>query len=83
MATTLARRIRRIGLLPTTYNDVPYTVLVKTPEGAEVTEQRTRKVPVRHSEQLTEQRIAAKTENLQAFARASRRARKEAARKKK
>lgn len=65
MSSTLARRLRRIGLLPTTFKEVKYTQLVrKTGEdGAphEVAEERTKKVPIRHSEALTteERRIRA------------------------
>jgi hypothetical protein len=48
MPTTLARRIRRIGLLPTTYRTVKEDVLGRDESGAEAPITKTKKVPVRH-----------------------------------
>jgi len=48
MPTTLARRIRRIGLLPTTYRTVKTETLGRDPAGAETVVTHTKKVPTRH-----------------------------------
>jgi hypothetical protein len=47
MPTTLARRIRRIGLLPTTYRTVKEDVLGRDESGAEAVVTKTKKIPVR------------------------------------
>lgn len=69
MSTTIARRIRRIGLLPTTFKEVPFTVLVSgpaAPDGTrtEVEEKRIKKVPIRHRETLSEDDIADRRANI-------------------
>lgn len=53
---SIARRIRRVGLLPTTYQLEPYTARVTVYEGTVPTvveEQRTRRIPMRHRAKLT------------------------------
>jgi hypothetical protein len=67
MGTSLARRIRRIGLLSTTYHQVKETVLVKNDKGIEAAQEITKNVPERHRrtitiEELTTERAAMITE---------------------
>jgi hypothetical protein len=51
MPTTLARRIRRIGMLPTTYREVKEEVLGRDKSGAEAPAAKAKKIPVRHYDQ--------------------------------
>lgn len=63
---TINRRIKRIGLLPTTFKDIPDGERkVKNAEGNTVIEKVTRKVPIRHSQILSpEERAIAGNELL-------------------
>lgn len=53
MPVSLSRRIRRIGILPTTYKEVKETVLSKNEEGVEVPTERVKKVPQRHFSRMS------------------------------
>jgi hypothetical protein len=53
MSTTLARRIRRIGLLPTTYKEVHQEQLVRNDEGKEVAKTVVLHRPKRHREDIS------------------------------
>ena len=48
MGTSLARRIRRIGLLPTTYHQVKETILAKNDKGEAIAQEITKNVPERN-----------------------------------
>lgn len=52
MATTLARRIRRIGILPSTYKELNTEYLEHNKEGAEVVVTRTKRIAEQHFEKL-------------------------------
>lgn len=60
MSQTLARRIRRIGLLPTTFKETKETRLVKNAEGEEEEACIIKRKPVRHYQRLTAAERAAK-----------------------
>ena len=53
MGTSLARRIRRIGLLPTTYHQVKETILAKNDKGEAVEQEITKNVPQRNRRTVT------------------------------
>lgn len=72
MPTTLARRLRRIGLLPTTHKTVKEQVLVKNEAGEEEAETRNKKVLVRHHERLSEDTRRAIADRIRADVRAKR-----------
>lgn len=52
MTTTLSRRIRRIGILPTTFKTSKEDRLVKDDAGNEVIQTTTKKTPIRHFERI-------------------------------
>ena len=74
--TTLARRIRRIGILPTTHKTVVEQRLSKDENGKEVSLSVEIKKPVRNHEKLDLESLKLMREALIAEARAARRARK-------
>lgn len=76
MSTTLSRRIRRLGLLPTTYKTTKEDVLTKNDEGAEVVVTRSKRVAVRHHKRLSADDRAVMTNQLQSSARDTRRFKK-------
>lgn len=78
MTTTLARRIRRIGLLPTTYKTVKEEVLGKDEQGAEAIITHTKKIPVRHRERLSADTQQKMIDDMRAAAKAKRLARRAA-----
>ena len=53
MTTTLARRVRRIGFLPTTYKTVKEEVLRKDEHGKEVAVSHMKHIPVRHHDRMS------------------------------
>jgi hypothetical protein len=59
MSTSLARRIRRICLLPTTYRAVKESVLVKNAEGKDVSQEIIKRIPERHFSTMTTVQFAA------------------------
>jgi hypothetical protein len=69
MTTTLSRRIRRIGLLPTTYKEIKETVLRRNDEGQEVEVVHTKKVPVRHHSRISndDRQVAAERIRVEAL----------------
>jgi hypothetical protein len=72
MPVTLARRIRRIGLLPTTYKETKETVLRVNEDGEEITITHTKKIPVRHHSRMSNDTRAEITSKLRAEAKAKR-----------
>ena len=76
MSTTLARRIRRIGILPTTYETVVEQRLTKDENGKEVSLSVEIKKPVRNHEKLDLEFLKLRREALITEARLARRARK-------
>jgi hypothetical protein len=74
--TTLARRIRRIGILPTTYKTVEEQRLTKDENGKEVSLSIEIKKPVRNHEKLDFESLKLMREALIVTARAARRAKK-------
>ena len=75
-STTLARRIRRIGILPTTYKTVTEQRLSKDENGKEVSLSVEIRKPVRNHMNLSLEALKHEREALIAEARAARRARK-------
>lgn len=83
MTTTLARRIRRIGILPTTFKVSTEERLVKQPDGTTAVATVERKTPIRHYEPMTESARELQERYLRQeakFARAARKANEKAAR---
>lgn len=76
MAVTLSRRIRRIGLLPTTYKEIKEDVLGHDEGGAEVILHKTKKVPVRHHSRMSNDTRQTIVSNLRTEAAARRAAAK-------
>lgn len=72
MAVSLARRIRRIGLLPTTYKETKEEVLSHDESGAEVILHLTKKIPVRHHSRMSNDTRQTIVDNLRAAAKAKR-----------
>jgi hypothetical protein len=64
MSTSLARRIRRICLVPTTYREVKESVLVKNAEGKEVSQEITKRIPERHFLTMTTAQFAAERDGI-------------------
>jgi hypothetical protein len=64
MSKTLARKIRRIGILPSTYTEMTETRLVKDDKGKETTQQVTIHKPVRNREKLSIEELITKREAL-------------------
>jgi hypothetical protein len=77
MSTTLARRIRRIGILPTTFKTVTEQRLSKDENGKEVSISIEIKKPIRNHQKLSFESLKLMREALIVTARAARRARKE------
>ncbi len=86
MSASLSRRIRRIGLLPTTFKTVKETRLERNEEGAEVEVVHNKKVPLRQCARLSHDDRKQQEDRLRAEAKKRRAewkaARKKAARKK-
>ncbi len=76
MPVSLARRIRRIGVLQTTYKEVKETVLAKNEEGVEVPTERVKKLPQRHFSRMSAASKAEIADKLRAAAKAKRMAAK-------
>ena len=74
--TTLARRIRRIGILPTTYKTIVEQRLSKDEDGKKVSISAEIKKPVRNHMNLSLESLKLMREALIAEARAARRGRK-------
>lgn len=72
MSTSLARRIRRICLFPTTYREVKESVLVKNAEGKEVSQEITKRIPERHFLTMTPAQFVTERERLVRSARVAR-----------
>jgi hypothetical protein len=66
MSTTLARRIRRIGIEPTTYTKTTETRLVKDENGRETSQEVTISKPMRHRESLTLDELKAHVSTIRA-----------------
>jgi hypothetical protein len=60
MGTSLARKIRRIGLEKTTYNTSHEIILVKNEQGMEEEVTTTKSTPVRHRTKLTFEELSLK-----------------------
>lgn len=76
MSTTLARKIRRIGLDRTTYRETEERVLAKNDEGKMVEEIRVKRTPQHNRLPLTIEELTAKREQTIAEWRAKRKRRK-------
>ncbi len=76
MTTTLSRRIRRIGLLPTTFKTYKEERLTKKDDGSEEIVTITKKTPIRHSRSMSADERAAIADKFRTEARAARRAKK-------
>ena len=72
MSKTLARSIRRIGILPSTYIDITETRLVRDEHGKEASQQVTVRKPVRNREALSLEDLEARRNVLITEARALR-----------
>ena len=72
MSTTLARRIRRIGALPTTYREVKEESLSHNDQGEETIVVKTKKIPVRHFSCMTNEDREARTAAIRSEAEARR-----------
>lgn len=64
MSKTLARQIRRIGLLPTTYKESTEIVLTHAEDGTERATEIRKKTPIRHREELTLEELRSRREQL-------------------
>lgn len=53
MSATLARRIRRIGILPTTYTETKEQILVKDEQGNQIAQDRIKRTPQRNRVELS------------------------------
>lgn len=76
MSTTLARRIRRIGLLPTTYRESVEERLTYNEDGTESAKRVAVKTPERHRAELSLKELTAKRTEIITKWRARRKARK-------
>ena len=74
MSTTLARRIRRIGLLPTTYRESVEERLTYNEDGTESAKRVVVKTPERHRAELSLEELTAKRAEIVTKWRARRKA---------
>lgn len=76
MSTTQARRIRRIGLLPTTFKEVKEERKVMKDGVEDRVETITKRIPIRHREPLAPEQVSALANQITLDARAKRKARR-------
>ena len=70
MSTTTKRRLRRIGLLPTSFKIVKELVLERNDKGIEIEVTKEKSIPVRHREQLSLEELTGRATEVKKLMRA-------------